>query len=160
MITFNNDLSFDYVNNRYRYDPITGHIISKHFNRPVGVDRGSGYVSITIDKRPYMAHRLAWLLTHGEWPEDEIDHINGDRSDNRLVNLRPATRQQNMINRRMHKSNKLGVKGVSQLKNRYRAQLWHNGGFVLNQMFSTVEEASAAYQAKAAEVFGEWACPR
>ncbi|WP_395444039.1 HNH endonuclease signature motif containing protein [Caulobacter sp. UC70_42] len=103
-----------------------------------------------------MAHRLAWLLTHGEWPEHEIDHINGDRSDNRLVNLRPATRQQNMINRRMHKSNKLGVKGVTQVKDRYRAQLWFNGEFVLNRTFATIEEASAAYQAKAQEVFGEW----
>lgn len=156
MITFSNDLTFDQVNARYRYDPDTGHVHSRHYKRPVGVDRGSGYISITINKKPYMAHRLAWLLTHGEWPEVEIDHINGDRADNRIVNLRLATRQQNMINRRTHKSNKLGVKGVSQIKNRFRAQLWHCGKFVLNKSFATVEEASAAYQAKAQEVFGEW----
>lgn len=160
MITFNNSLSFDYVNSKYKYDPDTGHIISRHYKRPIGVCRGNGYLTIIIDGKPYMAHRLAWLLTHQRWPEHEIDHINGDRSDNRLSNLREATRQQNMINRRTHKSNKLGVKGVIQVGKRFRAQLWFNGQFVLASMFGTIEEASAAYQAKAAEVFGEWACPR
>jgi hypothetical protein len=103
-----------------------------------------------------MVHRLAWFLTYGVWPADQIDHINGIRDDNRLINLREATAQQNLQSRPMHKRNQLGVKGVSRVYNRFRAQLWHNGRFVLSKTFATIEEASAAYQAKAQEVFGEW----
>jgi hypothetical protein len=104
----------------------------------------------------YAIHRVAWLLVHGTWPADQIDHINGVRDDNRLCNLREATAQQNLQSRPMHKRNKLGVKGVSPFNGRYRAQLWNNGKFVLSKYFDTIEEASVAYQEKSREVFGEW----
>lgn len=57
---------------------------------------GSGYVYIEIDYQPYGAHRLAWLHSYGEWPKYEIDHINGDTSDNRLENLQHVTHRENV----------------------------------------------------------------
>lgn len=152
----NNNLSYEEASARYWYEPETGLIYSKHFKRPVGVFDGGSYVVIQINRKLYKAHRLAWLLHYGEWPTLEIDHINGDKSDNRLSNLREATRQQNILNRRMFKNNTTGVKGVSRARNRFRAQLWHNGAPVLSQLFDTLEEAAAAYEAKANELFGEW----
>jgi hypothetical protein len=61
-----------------------------------GTINGLGYVVIGILGRRYKAHRLAWLYVHGEWPGRELDHINCDKSDNRIANLRPATRSQNI----------------------------------------------------------------
>lgn len=58
-----------------------------------------GYISIKVNKREYGAHRLAWLYVHGAWPNGDIDHINRDKSDNRIANLRQATRAQNLQNR-------------------------------------------------------------
>ena len=62
-----------------------------------GSTRRDGYVVVRVDYKPYLAHRLAWFYVNGSWPE-EIDHINGDRSDNRICNLRECTRAQNQQN--------------------------------------------------------------
>ena len=60
-----------------------------------------------------MSHRLAWFYMTGEWPKNHIDHVNGLEGDNRWCNLREATNSENMLNRKMNKNNKTGVKGVS-----------------------------------------------
>lgn len=152
-----NDHTFEEISARYSYDPATGLIWSKLRNKNVGYVEPGGYVCISYSRnKHYRAHRLAWLLTHGRWPEHLIDHINGVRDDNRLVNLREATQQQNLQSRPMHKRNKLGVKGVIKEGDRFRAQLWTNGKFVLNNRYATVEEAIAAYQAVSRALFGEW----
>lgn len=72
----------------------------------------SGYIEVSIDGVQHKAHRLAWLYMNGEWPESEIDHINGVRHDNRAANLRLATRAENMQNKRRYASNSSGVQGV------------------------------------------------
>lgn len=71
-----------------------------------------GAVRIKIDGRLYLAHRLAWLYFYGDWPERCIDHINRDRSDNRISNLRLASRVENGQNSNVQKNNKSGVTGV------------------------------------------------
>lgn len=87
------------------YDPDTGAftwLIPTSDRIRVGQKAGrvnSGYVGIRINGREYLAHRLAWFYVHGVWPVGDIDHINRDRSDNRIANLRPATRAQNLQNR-------------------------------------------------------------
>ena len=73
----------------------------------------TGYWQIMIDNRNYTAHRLAWLHMTGAWPEAEIDHCNGDRTDNRWSNLRPAVRGENCRNKRKQYNTTSCFKGVS-----------------------------------------------
>ena len=72
-----------------------------------------GYIVIRIDRKAYLAHRLAWLVAYGEWPKEEIDHINGVRDDNRITNLRDVSRRTNRENARVPRStNRVGLLGV------------------------------------------------
>lgn len=86
-----------------------------------GCSRRGGYVMICVDYEQMFAHRLAWLYVHGYMPENEIDHIDGDPSNNSISNLREASHQCNMRNLKIDKRNKSGVTGVSWKK---RDKLW------------------------------------
>ena len=77
-----------------------------------GSVNGKGYRQITIDYKLYQVHRLAFLYMTGEWPKDQLDHINHIRTDNRWLNLREATCQENQRNRTKNKDNTSGVTGV------------------------------------------------
>lgn len=114
-----------------------------------GFVAGSGYSSIRLDGINYQSHRLVWLHVHGVWPSGFIDHINGDRSDNRLCNLRDVNRAENMQNqRRAHRSNRSGCLGVAQTKwGKFQASISAHGTKKNLGNFNTVEEASVAYQA-------------
>lgn len=72
----------------------------------------SGYVKVMIEGMTYQAHRIVWALTHGVWPSQHIDHINGCRWDNRPTNLRDVSPAENQKNCRLDKRNKSGVCGV------------------------------------------------
>lgn len=104
------------------------------------------------------AHRLAWLYVKGEWPTDQLDHINGNRDDNRISNLREATQGENSFNRKRYSNNSSGVKGVYWNKSigKWHAQIRanrkrHHVGF-----FPSVEAARAAYLAASARLHGEF----
>jgi hypothetical protein len=73
---------------------------------------GNGYRVGNLLKRSYLAHRVAWFLVTGSWPENHIDHINGNPSDNRIENLRDVARCENMRNTRIHKRNTSGHCGI------------------------------------------------
>jgi len=73
---------------------------------------GKSYIRITVGGKLYFAHRFAWLFIHGEFPEEEIDHENGDGTDNRLSNLRSVTHAENSKNRRLSTRNTSGHAGV------------------------------------------------
>ena len=134
------------------YDPETGTLtwrVTLSSTGKVGSIAGClnalGYRVIRVNRKLYLGHRIAWLLHHGEWPERDIDHINMDKGDNRLVNLRLATRSQNVAN----SSSRMKLpKGCYQLKGRKRwySQICVNG--VVNRLgtFDTVEEAAAAFK--------------
>jgi hypothetical protein len=118
-----------------------------------------GYVSIWIAGKQYYAHRLAWAFCNGSWPIGDIDHINEDKSDNRISNLRVASRSENMFNRSCNKNNTSGMKGVVFCKatNRWRAQMMVNKKSVNIGRFKTKEAAANAYMFKAKEIMGEFA---
>lgn len=104
---------------RIAYDPDTGHFTWLHpASRRVSVGdtagwlNDSGYVLVSLEGHKHRAHRLAWRLAYGYWPAHQIDHINGARSDNRLVNLREATDAQNRQNMAKRADNKSGYVGV------------------------------------------------
>lgn len=105
----------------------------------------SGYVLLTLDKKTIRAHRAAWAIYYGELPCRELDHINGKRSDNRIVNLREVTRSQNCQNSFTRKNNS-GVKGVHLRKDtgRYSAQIQVDGEVTYLGCFDNIEAAKNA----------------
>jgi hypothetical protein len=108
-----------------------------------------GYVAISVDNRRYLAHRLAWLHVHGAWPEADIDHLNGVRTDNRIANLRSVTRGVNLQNlRAAQRNSKSGFLGVSwdERKQAWMARIGVNRRTVHLGRFKTAEEAHEAYK--------------
>ena len=132
---------------------IVGHISRK------STHQGGGYRVIAVEGREYGAHRLAWLYVHGEFPKGQIDHRNLIRDDNRITNLRPATRSQNVANRGIQSNNTSGMKGVSWHKaaKRWVACIQQEGVYRYLGLFDTKEQAHTAYRAAAINSFKEFA---
>ena len=131
-------------------DRRTGYLTWKHPARPklVGKRAGSlhsnGYRVLTIDRRSYPEHRVVWLFVHGEMPV-EIDHRNGNKSDNRPRNLRDGTHAQNMQNRRKAVAGKSWPIGVRQQGGGFIARIRTNGVLTYLGTFATSKLASDAY---------------
>lgn len=161
------------------YEPVTGRLIwkprplemfatkrafltwNKRFAGNEGFtakDRLHGYRVGNVNYKLCMAHRVIWAIVHGEYPDSDVDHINGNRSDNRIVNLRAATRSQNNCNSGLRSDNTSGYRGVS-----FQAQYgkWearihadkkkHRLGY-----FDTAEEAAEAYRKASLNLHGEF----
>lgn len=109
--------------------------------------KSDGYVIVHINRRCYYVHRLIWLCAHGEWPTKNIDHINGNPSDNRIANLRDVTQAVNMQNRKANKRLKHGLMGVFKHAGciRFSARIKVNGETTYLGRFETKEQAHAAY---------------
>lgn len=113
---------------------------------PVGSKMQRGYIQVSLFGKKYLAHRIAWLLYYGAWPENLIDHINGDRGDNRIANLRDVTQDVNMQNLRgPNILNKVGLLGVRTKRKKFSAQIRLNNTSVHIGVFETAEEAHEAY---------------
>ena len=106
-----------------------------------------------------MAHRIAWAIVHGRWPEHFLDHINRVRTDNRLANLREATNAENLRNRSVVRNNESGTKGVRMDKRskRWQARIKIGGTSISLGAFASRDEAAAAYTAAAKKYHGEFA---
>ena len=147
------------------YDPVTGEFRWR-IDRGGPVRRGAlagtynaaGYRQIMLKGKRYYAHRLAYLMTHGAWPGHEVDHANLDKSDNRISNLRLATRSQNRANTTVTKRNTTGFKGVYYRKReqRYVASIQVDGVTHCLGYFTTAMDAHAAYSSAAANLNGEF----
>jgi len=123
------------------------------------LNKGDGYYRICLDWRQYNYAHVVWFYIHGEWPK-EIDHINGNRSDNRPANLRLATRDQNMAARKEYRKSKSGYRGVHQIASgRFQAQISVAGRKRHIGVYETAEEAHEAWKAAAAVLRGEFAEP-
>jgi len=114
-----------------------------------------GYIIIVIDQKYYKAHRLAWFYITGELPQQHIDHKNRVRDDNRLNNLRLATRFQQRVN---SKTIRNGLKGAWRNGNKWSAEIRANGEKRYLGIFDTELEAHEAYCQAARELHGEFAC--
>lgn len=152
-------ISADKARELFSYDPATGTVTRRtsrtsgggfYFNAGdlAGSLTSKGYWQVTVDRRSYGWHQLAWLITHGSWPVGQIDHINGDRLDNRITNLREVTAAMNAQNIHYARiDSKTGVLGVSWKSNckKYVAQIQVNGRVLYLGLFDNTDAAHAAY---------------
>lgn len=157
------------VREYFNYDPAIGLLIVKerskdefdpaayarHLKR-IGQQAGFidplGYRRVSVEGRNRLGHRVIWLLVYGEWveyPDFEIDHINGDRSDNRIANLRKVTKTQNQRNAGQRVSNTSGVHGVNWKAgaNRWVARIWNGPRHIYLGQFKSLHEAQIARKA-------------
>jgi hypothetical protein len=158
-----------------RYKPLTGELFWRRRASDVGATarwngRNAGKPALAcihpnghrygaIFDRTVKAHRVIWAIVHGEWPDGEIDHINGIASDNRLSNLRIATRSQNLANRKAHANRTSSFVGVSWAKRerRWRASIYSHGVHHDLGYFRSEEDAARARDIAAISINGEFA---
>lgn len=135
------------------YDPDTGIFTRKvslsnrsRVGKPIGSITPKGYLIACVDSKTYTLHRLAWLYAYGTLPELGIDHRNEIKSDNRILNLRVATRSENAQNiSSPRSSNTSGFVGVCKHRNKWQANIWINKKQIRLGLFRTPEEANKAY---------------
>lgn len=146
-------VNVDRLKEVFTYDPETGifrwKISPRNRTLPgdlAGHVNDSGYMVVTIDKQLLRMHRAAWAIYYGEMPSKHIDHINGIRSDNRICNLRLATKSENCQNTARRKDNKTGAKGVHYRKDtgKYSATISLNGKTMNLGCFDDFESAVKA----------------
>jgi len=158
------DLTEEQANKYFTYEEETGNLIWKackgaraQIGDIAGCITDQGYRSIQLNGKAYRAHRLVFLLHHGYVPEI-LDHINNDRSDNRIENLRAVTPLQNAHNRNMSFKNTSGVKGVSwdKVNDCWLARITTNKKIKLIGKFNSLKEAEEAIAIARVALHGEY----
>jgi hypothetical protein len=156
------DLSAEELRRYFEYDAETG-ILSWKIQKGaaksgrIARNRCHGHYRVRLNGRLLWVHRVIWCIAYGSWPRHQIDHRNGDRSDNRLVNLREATNQLNQANRKATSGS--GFKGVSWHKGakKWIASITVNRKNIYLGLHETPESAHAAYMDAARQFFGDYA---
>ena len=153
-----NQLNLNYIRELLDYDPNTGYLTNKvkGIRRAIGKRVGGNtcnpeaYRSIRIDGILYLEHRLVWYHYYGTWPTSIIDHINRNKSDNRISNLREVTYSQNAINKLPNNCLYRGVT-LSSSGTKFKSQIRLNNILVYIGTFNSAKEASLAYESRARE---------
>lgn len=160
----------DELRRLFSYDPSTGALTWKYRpeysvqwngkhagQRAGGRSKAHGRLVVNIGGRLILCHRIVWKIVHGGDPIGDLDHKDGDPANNRIENLRPATKHENLRNSRLHVGKTL-PKGVSEYDhNRFRASIYIDGRCRHLGVFASAEGAHAAYCREAAKHFGEFA---
>lgn len=132
------ELTQERVKELFVYIGITGQLFNLT-NRAYNAQKGdiagdinsTGYRRVNVDGKRYLVHRVIWLYLYGEWPNGQIDHIDGDKLNNRLANLQVVSAQGNSRNSKRYSNNKSGVTGVmidkGNKSNPFRAEICVNG---------------------------------
>ena len=162
----NGRISAEQVREMLDYSPDTGDFRWRADRPRSGSRAGSlagclgsrGYRVIRINQIRYSAHRLAWLVMHGDWPPSELDHEDHNKSNNRFSNLRLATQSQNAWNRKAYKNNPIGIKGVRRARGKYSAEVTSKGKSVHLGYYKSPYLAWQAYAKAARDLHGEFAC--
>jgi hypothetical protein len=140
------------------YCPETGIFTWRTNGAHAGYVERNGYRRIKVKQRIYSAHRLAWYYMTGEWPSVCIDHINGERGDNRFSNLRKADDSQSIWNRNVGRKSRTGHKGVYKNPHSHGwiARIGHRGRTLNLGTYPTPEEAAAVFRVHEAALRGEF----
>lgn len=150
------------------YDPETGTFTWAKNRRGVNARVGNiagrknknhndGYLVITILGKSYKGHRLAWLYVYGQFPEVDVDHINGNRGDNKISNLRLATRADNCRNRKTRKDSGTGSKNVQFRYGKWKVKVCFNYKRIHGGTYETLQEAEAAAMELRNRLHGKYA---
>lgn len=130
------------LKSKLQYNPDTGVFTWVKRNVVAGSLNNTGYIHIKINQKAYLAHRLAWLYIYGEWP-NIIDHISGNKIDNKINNLRNVTHRQNLQNSNNHRNGKLV--GVKKQNNKFQARITINKKQIYLGTYDTAPEAYEKY---------------
>ncbi len=149
----NQDIHIDELNELFFYNHESGHLtwkkLVKHSKHSVGDRAGcsgkSGYRRVSVRKRLYREHRVIWAIVTGRWPTAMIDHIDGDKSNNRFENLRECSQKENCQNRIPPKNNRLVGVSFRRDVNKWQARIYVGGVNKSLGYFNSREEAHAAY---------------
>jgi hypothetical protein len=152
-------ITYDEIHKLFNYNPETGIFTNKVFRGPkaekkavAGALNGDGYWQIQVNRKSYLAHRLAWLFFYGYFPEYGLDHRDRIRHHNWIDNLREATQSCNAKNCKIQSNNTSGITGVSWAK---QAKKWmvciqneHHKVVCIGYFTSKLEAAQARYEAE------------
>lgn len=140
----------------FHYCPDSGKFTRLSGRKKVGNVNTSGHLQIQIGDSTFLASRLAYLYMVGEWPANQMDHIDLNRTNDRWENLRPATPSENARNRSVRSDSLTGIKGVTAMGDRFQARVSFEGRRYSAGYFDTLEEAAAAVKELRAQLHGEF----
>lgn len=145
-------MTLEEFNEWYRYDSATGLIFykkkrvnSNRLDKPAGTINNCNYRILKFKGRMYTHHKLVWFIFTGAWPRYEIDHINGDTTDNRITNLRDVPKFLNLCNSHKHRAGKLPGCSLDKRRNKWKAKRVVNKVEYFLGYYSTEKEAHDAY---------------
>jgi hypothetical protein len=151
----------------FRYDETTGNLYWKvkrsyttDLSKPICAKDRYGYIVVCTKLsgkvKNYGVHRLIWMMVYGFTPKN-IDHIDGNRTNNKILNLRDVTHQQNMMNRKKRADSKSAYKGIYKVKNSWIAEIWFEKKRHYLGSFKSEHDAGLAYQEAAKKIYGNFA---
>lgn len=157
---------YEELKRMFTYNPNTGDFVRNYGVKGNRGQKGEvaggltqqGYMHIRFMGKRHKAHRLAWLYMTGEWPKKDLDHVDGDNSNNRWTNLREATPAQNLANSRPWRVSQAGFRGVEKMAwgNLWRARITIKGKVINLGSFPTPEDAAKAYSEAQRSYYGDF----
>lgn len=155
----------DYIKNNLLYDPDIGELhwtceggFNRDISKTAGTVLGDGYKAISTTFGVIKVHRICWYLHYGYWPDNYLDHVDGDKTNNRITNLRLVTNQQNSFNSKPHKDGSSKYKGVTfdKKNGKWFSRICRDGKTKFLGYFTEEKDAAIAYNKAAKELFGEY----
>lgn len=149
-----NGISREELMSVLKYVPAKGHFVWKTkrlYGRKAGSKTVHGYIEIRYKRKWFKVHRLAWFFIYGELPQ-VVDHIDRDKTNNRIENLRASTIAENNVNRSKQKNNSTGLTGVQFARQKYVVVIKHQGKRIAQRSFDNADDAAAYREAKLKEL--------